>query len=173
MPIIQKPTLYLVNAVNNQYSVRSVIQSFTGDQNQKNISLPGVEPFSGSVYNLDFSGILTPARGNVPDIRCLLFSIQCQLLSSPPPALLSNIYLFNPQTGQLIMLTPAPMTSSGVVVFPDSGTINGCVPFFMSAVQSLVVILENQNNPGMTYTFNISALTFDSSSFLTAVGVAA
>jgi len=169
MPIIQAPTLYLVNATGNQYAVRFSLQSFSGDGNQENVSLPAIEPINGSVYDVSFASVLTPGRGNVPDIRCLLFSIKAQVYGGGSGAL-ANIYFFNPQTSQIVVLVPPPMpTSSGGSVFAGS-IIQGCVPFYMSATQSLRVLLDNATNTGPVYSFNISALTFDSPSFLAGLG---
>jgi hypothetical protein len=169
MPIIQPPTLYLINNAANQYAVRFSLMAFTGDAMQEDVSLPAIDPINGSVYDVSFASVLTPGRGNIPDIRCLLFSIKAQEFGGGTGPL-SNIYFFNPQTSQIVILVPPPMpTSSGGSVVAGS-IIQGCVPFYMSAVQTLRVLLDNASNTGPVYSFNVSALTFDSTSFLSGLG---
>lgn len=158
MPITQPPTLNIINSDAHQFMITFGVQVQDGENSQQ-IAVPNQTSNLGSVYIIDLSRINTPARGNVPAIRALGFSMN--LTPAAGPASFTNtIYLWNQRTKQLYSFLP-PLTQATVASY--QGNINGVIPFFAEPNENIII---TRPDGGATFVgCSFAAYTFDVDSF--------
>lgn len=163
MPITQEPTLQIIDTEHNQFQIQFGLSMVPGEAPQ-DVSLPNLSVLEGAdVYVIDFLKVNTPARGNFPAVRCIQFTLQTTATAAG--ADVGAIYLVNPRTSQtLAILAPAP--GAGVDV---PSIVQGSVSFFTNSNQSILVYRAASTN--CIADLNATALTFDSSNFLTLMPV--
>lgn len=159
MPILQQPTLQVVDLDHNQFEVQFGVQMLSGD-NPQVVNIPNLVGFNGDYYDIDFLKVNTPARGNFPAIRCIQFVLETTQIAAGEVQV-GNVYFVNPKTAQVIAIlapTPGPGFSSLVM---------GNVPFFCKSNQSIGLFRAPSVN--CIASLSGTAFTYDCSSFLTAM----
>jgi hypothetical protein len=159
MPIIQQPTLQVIDQNHQQFQVQFGIEMSIADP-QVPFNIPNLFSAVGSAYTVDLTQVNTPARGNFPAIRCLQFVLQTAQIAAGEVAV-GNVYIVNARTSQVLAIlapTPGPGFSSLVM---------GNLPFFAQSTQSILVYRATSVN--CVAFLSATAFTFDSSSFLTSM----
>lgn len=160
MPITQTPTVQQITDSKEFIISFGVTFSDTVPENIQTISVPNTIGLSGELFSIDLLSANTPARGNVPPIRSLGFSMNLFVEGIAPAPLNAPIYLWNPQTNQLYTFL-VPLSGATVANYP--GNLNGVIPFFCKSNQTIQIFKPLGANCLTTCSF--SALTFDVSSF--------
>jgi hypothetical protein len=158
MPITQTPTANIIDKNARHFMISFGVTIVDGENSQE-ITVPNQTANVGSVYNIDLSGVNTPARGNLPGIRSLGFSMNA-FPAAGPASFTNTIYVWNPRTKQLYSFLP-PLTQATVAAY--SGQINGVVPFFCETTQSIFITRADGGATQVSCSF--FAFTFDVSPF--------
>ena len=159
MPITQEPTLQAIDQQHNQFQIQFGVNMVPGEAPQ-DVTIPNLGTLLGAdVYVVDFLKVNTPARGNFPAVRCIQFTLQTTATAAG--ADVGAVYLINPRTGQTLAIL-APPPGAGVDV---PSLVTGCLSFYTNSNQSLLLCRAASVN--CEARLNATALTFDSSNFLT------
>jgi len=158
VPITQPPTLNIINSDAHQFMITFGVGIQDGENSQQ-LPIPNQTASLGSVYTIDLSRINTPARGNIPAIRCLGFSMNITPAAGPA-SFTNTVYLWNQRTKQLYSFLP-PLTQATVAAY--QGNINGVIPFFCEPNENIII---TRADGGATFCdCSFAAFTFDVDSF--------
>ena len=165
MPITQEPSLSIVDLEQRQFEISFGLLA-QDHENIQTVSVPNIEGGDGALYSIDLMRILSPARGNVPSIRALGFSINQFIVSTPTVDV--PMYIWNSESNQAYSFLP-PLTSTATAQYP--GNINGVVPFYCKPTQTIQVFRKSGSNPafntGCVVACNFVLFTFDVPAFYT------
>lgn len=167
MPITQQPSLSIIDLAKNQFSISFGVQAIDFE-NLQTIVVPNIGTQVGSVYAIDFVSINTPARGNIPMIRSLGFSLASVFTGGGPIAdeAQAALYVWNPVTNQVYSFLPQ-VSATAAAGFIIPGVINGMVPFYAQPTQTIYVLRASGDGAPTSFVINCAfvALTFEAPAF--------
>lgn len=169
MPITQPPSLSVIDLEHRNFLISFGVTAIDFE-NQQTVVVPNLGSQVGSLYGIDLVSVNTPARGNIPAIRAMGFSLSSIFIGGGPVTdeAQAPLYIWNPQSGQVYSFNvPVSVTAAAGFIIP--GVANGMVPFYCSPTQTIYVMRASGVSAPSSFEIRcaIVLLTYDAPAFYT------
>lgn len=169
MPITTPPSLSVINLEHRHFLIQFGLTAIDFE-NQQTITVPNLGTQLGSLYAIDLVSVNTPARGNIPEIRSMGFSLASVFIGGGPivDEAQAPLYIWNPQTGQVYSFN-VPVSEAAAAGFTIPGIVNGMVPFYCAPTQTIYVMRASGVSAPTSFEIRcaIVLLTYDAPAFYT------
>jgi hypothetical protein len=169
MGLAQPITLRVLDRTNGLFMVQFTVHlEDTLDIDTTYIPILG--NFTGPMVRIELLNIQSPERDNIPPMKMMQFSVAQRGTSTPTPTFFDELYIFNPDTQQVVVVEPTPPLGR----MPS--TVNACIPFFINSTGTIIIarnVTPDEVPTGCFVDISCVLLSYDTGCYWNGANIAA